>query len=354
VTGSKQAPKQLQLQPQLQPQPQPQPQMQSVLDRLVRARSGLPSRYELPFEQAREHLLLEREPWLVDGPECAGRDRKVECEGRAVSMRIVMPPRMSPRRILVYLHGGGWCVGSSRTHDAIVRRLAGALGCEAWSIDYALAPESPYPQGLRDVVAAIRLAAAEHPQADLIVAGDSAGANLALDAALQMRDAGDDSIAALLLFYGVYTDDCSGPSMEAYGDGRFGLSIRAHRRYLDAYRGAATAQPGEEGAQGADAAASEPGRRGTDVPVFALSPLASLAGLPPAWLTVAELDILRDQSHALATRLRLAHVPVEVDEVPGVIHGFLAYGQQLDAVGEALGRAAVWARVIADGPAPPS
>lgn len=320
--------------------------MQSVLDRLARLRAGLPSRYELPFPQAREQLLREREPWLLDGPECAGHDRAFDVAGRMLPMRVVRPSRISPRRLLVYLHGGGWCVGSPRTHDAIVRRLADALECEAWAVDYALAPESPYPKGLRDALAAIGLAAAEHPNARLIVAGDSAGANLALDAALQLRDQGDTLIAALLLFYGVYTDDCSGASMEAYGDGRYGPSIRAHRRYLEAYRDLVTPRTSEQGV-------CKDSQGGADGLEFALSPRVSLAGLPPAWLTVAELDILRDQSHELATRLRHANVPVEVDEVPGVIHGFLAYGQQLDAVGEALGRAATWARGIVDGSTAP-
>jgi acetyl esterase len=116
--------------------------------------------------------------------------------------------------------------------------------------------------------------------------------------------------------------------MAAYGDGRYGLSIQAHRRYLDAYRGAASID-------------------------FALSKTVSLAGLPPVWLTVAELDILREQSHALAARLRAAQVAVQVDEVPGVIHGFLAYGLMLDAAGAALARAAAWARAVRAEPACP-
>lgn len=320
---------------------QPEPQMQAVLDRLAALRAGLPSRYELPFAQARVQLLREREPWLADGPECASRDRAVEAGGRAFSMCIVRPAVASPQRLLVYLHGGGWCVGSPRTHDAIVRRLATALGCEAWSVDYALAPEAPFPQGLLDAVAAIELAAREQPHARLIVAGDSAGANLALDAALQLRDRGDDPIAALLLFYGVYTDACSGASMNAYGDGRYGLSIRAHHRYLDAYQARpwTTRVDAHEGATPAVPADGSPR--------FALSPPVSLAGLPPVWLTVAELDILRDQSLALAERLQAARVAVEVDEVPGVTHGFLAYGQLLDAAGAALGRAAAWAQEAA-------
>src|SRR5678809_969253 len=86
------------------------------------------------------------------------------------------PAGANQERLLVYFHGGGWCVGSVATHDNIVRRLAVGLGCEAWSLEYSLAPESPWPEGLLDCTAAVRLAATERPQAQIIVGGDSAGA----------------------------------------------------------------------------------------------------------------------------------------------------------------------------------
>jgi acetyl esterase len=325
------------------------PAMRAVLERLAAQRAGLPSRYGLPFPEARAVLLREREPWLADGPACAHEARSVSYGGRTVALRVYHPEapagaralrgaeaaasKLTPiqtaaassRRVLVYLHGGGWCVGSPATHDNIVRRLAVGLGCTAWSIDYALAPEAPYPHGLDDAVAAIRAAAHEHPGAALVVAGDSAGANLALDAALRLREPGDVAIEALLLFYGVYTDALDDASMTAHGDGRWGLSRQAHERYLDAYRGSAP-------------------------PAFALDPRIDVHGLPPTRLTIAELDILRDQSHALAAKLRGAGVAVAVDEVPGVIHGFLSYGLQLPQAGAALD--AAWAWVRAGVPAP--
>ena len=89
----------------------PQPQMQAVLERLAALRTGLPSRYELPFTEARVQLLREREPWLADGPRCTSNDREVETGRRTFGMRVVRPVTTSPQRLLVYLHGGGWCVG---------------------------------------------------------------------------------------------------------------------------------------------------------------------------------------------------------------------------------------------------
>jgi acetyl esterase len=322
--------------------------MQAVLDALAAARAGLPNRYELPYPQARTQLLAERRPWLDDGPPCARAERTVQAEGRRVAVRTYRPGETVGERFLVYFHGGGWCVGSPETHDNIVRRLATTLGCEAWSVDYALAPEAPHPEGLLDCVAAVRAAAAAHPEARLVLAGDSAGAHLALMTALHVRNGdeaarlgarpsgGEPRLDALLLFYGVYTDAVDDASMAAYGDGRYGLSKAAHVRYLDACFGPVRAS-----------AASGARARGTPeppAPKFPLDRRVDLAGLPDTWLTVAELDILHDQSHALAAALRAAGVAVQVDDVPGVIHGFLSYGRVLPQAAAALEAAAAWVR----------
>lgn len=319
---------------------QPHAGMAALLAGLAEARAGQPSRYALPFPEARAQLLAEREPWLDDGPACEVSTRHLVVEGRSIAMQLVRPPQCEADRVLVYLHGGGWCVGSSRTHEAIVRRLADGLRCVAWSIDYALAPERPFPAGLLDCVTAIEQAAVRHPGARIVVAGDSAGANLALGAAMWLRHRRAAGVSAalpdaMLLFYGVYTDSIAGPSMEAYGDGRYGLSIEAHSRYLHAYLG-----------QG----------DGGDAPVdrrylFQLDPAADLRGLPPAFLLAAQIDILRDQGVEMAAALQAAGNEVEAVEVPGVIHGFLAYGKVLAEVGESIDRAA---RFVRRSDAPPA
>ncbi len=299
------------------------PAMRAVLEQLAAQRAGLPDRYGLPFAQARDQLLVEREPWLADGPRCACENASIEVDGRTLPMRVYRPEPLDGARQLVYLHGGGWCVGSPATHDNIVRRLAVGLGCETWSIDYALAPETPYPAGLVDAIAAIRAARRDRPDAELVVAGDSAGANLALDAARALRGDRDASIDCLLLFYGVYTDATNDASMAAFGDGRWGLSVAAHERYHAAYRGNA-ARPGDRSI------------------AFALDDDVDLRGMPRAHVTVAALDILRDQQHALIAKLQRQGVSVAANEVPGVIHGFLSYGQALPQAGAALDAACAW------------
>ena len=155
------------------------------------------------------------------------------------------------------------------------------------------------------------------------MAGDSAGAHLALSATLQLHEKEAEIIDSLLLFYGVYTDACDDASMRAHGDGRYGLSIAAHERYLNACFG--------------------PERAESRSNAFALHDTIDLRGLPRIHLTVAELDILRDQSYALVEKLQIAEVSVDVHEVLGVIHGFLSFGQHLAQAAEALSAAAHWA-----------
>ena len=299
------------------------PDMHAVMQRMAELRRGLPNRYTLAFPEARAQLLFERSPWLADGPPCHTVDGLVNQTDRSFGRRLVIPPVVNDRHLLLYLHGGGWCVGSSATHDNIVRRLAAEMRCVAWSIDYSLAPEAPHPAGLLDCVAAIRLAAQQHPGLRLVLAGDSAGAHLALSATLQLHEENVEIIDSLILFYGVFTDTCDDASMRAYGDGRYGLSIAAHERYLNACFG--------------------PERAESRSNAFALHDTVDLRGLPRIYLTVAELDILRDQSYALVEKLQIAEVSVDVYEVPGVIHGFLSFGQQLAQAAEALSAAAHWA-----------
>ena len=299
------------------------PDMHAVMQRMAELRRGLPNRYTLEFPEARAQLLFERTPWLSDGPPCHTADGMVNHDDRSFGRRLVIPPVVNDRHLLLYLHGGGWCVGSLTTHDNIVRRLATEMRCVAWSIDYALAPEAPHPAGLLDCIAAIRLAAQQHPGLRLVVAGDSAGAHLALSAALQLHEKNAEIIDSLLLFYGVYTDACDDASMRAHGDGRYGLSIAAHERYLNACFG--------------------PERAESRSNAFALHDTVDLRGLPRIHLTIAELDILRDQSYALVEKLKIADVSVDVNELLGVIHGFVSFGQQLPQAAEALSAAARWA-----------
>jgi len=201
--------------------------------------------------------------------------------------------------MMVFFHGGGFVFGDLDTHDAHCRRLSNRTGWAVLAVDYRLAPEQPYPAAVEDAdtVAAWLLAHATGlgPAATrLAVGGDSAGANLALGLALRQP-----GLFAAQVFVYPFLD----PSCESYDqtilDPDFGVEDLAWfwRLYL----------------QGRDP--------GTDPD---LDPLRaeSFAGLPPALVQLAELDVLTAPGRQLAEQMASDGVPVEVETYSGVGHGF--------------------------------
>lgn len=282
--------------------------------RLAALRGDAADRYSMPFEAARRQLLAERRWWNEDAPPVPTSEHVLEVAGdpgppRAVRLRDYLPgDRGETAGRIVYLHGGGWCVGSVDTHDGILRRLALASGMTVTGVDYALAPEHPHPaaaRDVRDVVAALR---AQSPDAGpWVLAGDSAGAHLALLEAIRARDAGERPVDALLLWYGVYRPVAEGASMSAFGDGRFGLSRAALERYQRAFLGG----------------------RAPEVAIDAFPLRLSLHGLPPCWIAAAGLDPLLDDSLWLVDALREAGARPGWRRYDGVAHGFLSYARML-------------------------
>lgn len=259
-------------------------------------------------------------------------------------MRVLVPEGVAyqerPRGAIVFVHGGGFAFCSPETHERCARLLATESGLPVLLPEYRLAPENPYPAGLKDVIACLRAAftAARDfgvVEGPLILAGDSAGANLALAAMLAEQQAGEQpgegtAFAGALLFYGNYSTDFTTPSYQAFADGP-GLTLAKMQRYWGWY--------------GADdaALAGDP----LACPLHASD--AALAALPPLHLMAAGIDPLLSDTLILAERLRAIgrtqHVAVE----PGVTHGFLQNTIDLAAAREALAAAGHAARKMADG-----
>jgi acetyl esterase len=221
-------------------------------------------------------------------------------------LRVITPE--DPHGTVVFLHGGGWVVGSIASHDHVGRRLANASGARVVLVDYRLAPEHPFPAALADAEAALAYArdAFDEP---LVVAGDSAGGNLAAVVARRHRDA----IALQALVYPVLDMHLDSDTYAAFGDGRYGLSHAGMAWYRDLY---APADPDDP-----------------DV-----SPLRAddLEGLPPAVLLLASHDVLRGEGEAYAARLRAAGVPTRLTIYDGTVHGFLRWTAVTDIAGTAL------------------
>jgi acetyl esterase len=270
----------------------------------MRASGGPPIHQMLPA-QARE-LAGVLQAQYGAGPEMARAwDARVPASGGAVSIRVLVPPG-PVTSLMVYYHGGGWVTGGLDDHDTLARKLAVASRCAVVLPDYRLAPEYRFPTAVDDSYAVACWAAAHVAEiagsdCPLVVAGDSAGGNLAAVVALRARQAGGPPIAAQVLVYPVM--DCDFDTM-SYVDSANDLLLTREAMiwFWDHYL------PMKQARTHQDA-----------------SPLraADVSGLPPAIVLTAEYDVLRDEGELYATRLVKVGVPVRHRRFEGQMHGFL-------------------------------
>ena len=239
-----------------------------------------------------------------------------------VPCRLYLPDDATRPPLIVYAHGGGFMQGSLASWDAMLRELVRQSGVAALSVDYKLSPEHRFPKAFEEMVAVTRLAAREGSDLGidpdrLAVGGDSAGGNLALAAALALRDEGVRALRFMLLIYGVYSTDSESASWQRFGQGA-GLSQSQMRWIWETYL--------EKPEQQQDWRAA---------PI-----LGNLKGLPPAHLIVGSLDPLLDDSHRLAAALKQAGVPHSLKVYDGINHGFIRYGRLIGAARRALAECA--------------
>ena len=252
-------------------------------------------------------------------------DRVEDADADGVRLRVFVPedPGDEPLPLVLWMHGGGWILGTIEAHDALCRAMCNAARAVVASVDYRLAPEHPFPAPLRDCLTALRWvrAHADELGADatrIAVAGDSAGGTLATVLARKARDEGEP-VQFQLLVYPPTDSGLSTASMAELGDGEYALTKRHMALCWDAYA------PDEEAKAGPD-----------------VSPLraSDLAGLPPALVICAEYDPLTDEARAYAERLAEAGVPVRTTTYEGMVHGFFRWRGGVDAAHEAMGEAA--------------
>ncbi len=224
-------------------------------------------------------------------------------------------PESRVDRAVVYLHGGGYSVGSIRSHRDLISRLCAAVGARVLALDYRLAPEHPFPEQLIDSIAALDwLAASGLPASRVALAGESAGGGLTLSTLLELRDRGRALPAAAALL---------SPWVELEG-GR--PSYRENRRWDFVTERAISAYVARF------------------VPRSRLRhPLASpihaeLRGLPPILIQVGEVESLRDEGVELAARLERAGGDVTLEVWPDMIHAFHVFAPMLDDGRRALAR----------------
>ena len=233
------------------------------------------------------------------------------CRARAgeIPVRIYTPDGDGPWPILVYFHGGGFVLGCLDEFEPFATFLAADARCIVVNVDYRLAPEAPFPAALDDAWAATRWAADQAASfggdpARIAVAGDSAGANLAAGVTLLAREHGGPGLCHQALICPWL--DLSPAAGQTDSFRWFGQGLWLSEVGLAWYRGHYLADLGQAASQ-------------------RVSPLAaaSLAGLPPAQIVLAEFDPLADQGRAYAQALRAAGVPAELTCHPGMLHDFM-------------------------------
>ena len=269
------------------------PEFQSVARYLPR---GIARRWSLPIIRMLEGLITRgSDPENVDLEETG-----------AGKVRVHRPTTAGegPLPAVLWLHGGGFLIGSPEQDDELCRKIADEIGAIVAAPAYRLAPKHVFPAALDDAYAALTwLAKRDDVDASRVaVAGGSAGGGLAAQVALHARDRGEVRLAAQILVYPMLDDrtvnrtdlDESGHRLWDNRSNRIGWSS-----YLGQEAGSAEASP-----------IAVPSRN------------ADLAGLPPAWIGVGDLDLFRDEDLDYAERLRAAGVACDTIVIDGVFHGF--------------------------------
>ncbi|MBM7060342.1 alpha/beta hydrolase [Pseudomonas sp. UL073] len=271
------------------------------------------------YRQVADHMM----PPLPGAVMAEVRELRVAGAAGELDARLYRPLEQANLPLLVFFHGGGFVIGTLDTHDNLCRSLAEQTGAVVVSVAYRLAPEAKFPAAPHDCYRATcalveRAAELGVDASRLAVAGDSAGANLAIAVSRLTASQGGPRISHQCLFYPVTDGGCDSASYERFADGYF-LSRAAMQWFWQQYL--------SDPAQIADPLAS---------PLRA----DSLAGLPPTTLLTAEFDPLCDEGEAFAQRLRDAGVSVRLQRCAGMIHGFASMAAFVDRAGEALAGAA--------------
>lgn len=284
-------------------------QLEPAAQAFADATSKPPFAFQLGAEGGRA-VLDGAQSGEIAKPDVKIEDRSIEgSPSHTVSIRIVRPknaPATLP--VIVYVHGGGWVFGNHHTHDRLIRELAVGAGAAVVFVNYTRSPEARFPMALEECYAVVRWIADEGTQngfdpARLVIAGDSAGGNLAIGVTLLAKERGEPAISRQLLFYPVTNAEFDTGSYRQFADGYF-LSRDAMQWFWDQY----TTSPDER-----NMVVASPLRASTE----------QLHGLPPALVITAEADVLRDEGEAYANKLRAAGVDVTMARFQGIIHDFV-------------------------------
>ncbi len=296
------------------------PQARALLDLLMS--SGAQPMHTLTPQVAREAYLKRLSLTQPEAPAVqVVRNHEIPSGGARIKIREYRPggPGLAPLLpALVYLHGGGWTIGSPDSHDVVCRILCNSARCVVFSVDYRLAPEVPFPAAYDDGLAAFRWVGENWVGLGidvrrLAIGGDSAGGNLAAAVCLGLLEQALQPSLQLLIYPAV-DQRATAPSHLSNGQGYL-LTSESVRWYRSNYLPDAN-----------------------DYLDWRASPLLarSHAGLPSALILTAGFDPLRDEGLQYADALSRAGVASEYVCFERQIHGFITMGRVLREASTAL------------------
>lgn len=253
-------------------------------------------------------------------PEYETWDRKVYCDGRIVPVRVYPPVDGDEAKpMLVFFHGGGWVLGNIDTYDSVCVEMARQTNRWVVSVDYSLAPEKPFPAGLRDCYAVVKELYVYGIRDKLInhqitIIGDSAGGNLAAALSLMARDEGEFGVEQQILIYpalsGDYSENSPFASVKENGTDYL-LTAKRLSDFMELYHSSA---------------------EDFHNPYFAPLQAKSLENQPRTLIITAEFDPLRDEGEYYGERLRKAGNDVTVYRLEDAIHGCFTLPYRFEVV----------------------
>lgn len=288
------------------------PQLQTIIEMLKNRPIRTPS-----IEETRAGFEMLAQMFQV-----ASDIKRTPADADGVPGEWVMAPTSTDQTTILYLHGGGYSIGSLNTHADMVSRLARACGARAFNVDYRLAPENPYPAALEDATTAYRwlLKQGVRPET-IVIAGDSAGGGLTAATLLALKQAGDPLPGAAVML---------SPWTDLAGTGE-SMSTRAEADpmiVVDPLNGMAKMYAG-------NASLTDP----------LVSPLyGDYSGLPPMLIQVGDCEVLLDDSRRYAEKAKAAGVDVTIEVWDEMIHVFQVFAPMLPEGQQAIDRIGEWVR----------
>lgn len=282
------------------------PDTRMVNDAIVKAMRAVPDRWAVPLPEIRASRQSGQGVFPLPPESARATNETIPGPRGPVPVRIYLPDG-APRGVYLHIHGGGWTVGSARENDGLLDRIAANTGLAVVSVDYALAPEEPYPAGPDDCEAAalwlVKEGKARFGTERFAIGGESGGATLSVATLVRLRDRhGLSPFTAAVLTAGCY-DLRLTPSARNWGDLPLVLNTRDITFFVGNYlRLHGTADDPD------------------------VSPLlANLKGLPPALFSVGTLDALVDDTLFMANAWVAAGNAAELDVYPGGCHVFIGF-----------------------------